>query len=183
MPLSSFSVRLQGQAGGDRRFCYLGDSHVARSAIARGRSSSHALRPVLKKVASLCLAFGLYPAGRFCPTRLNPGDGPSRQTEIPPPVERTLLAWFQEDCAFGIYVLDRIPKIRRWTSNWTRLVLLPCPGIMSFLLLKSSWRIHLFFSISNLEWGMDFDSTLLLVILVRVLASCFGFSFLPASLR
>ena len=71
--------------GGDVRFCYFGDSHVARSVIARGRSSSHALRPTLFKIAALCVAFGLYPAGRFVPTRLNPADAPSRGGSIDPP--------------------------------------------------------------------------------------------------
>ena len=45
--------------GGDVRFVYLGDSHVARSVIARGRSSAHALRPVLMKIVALCVGFGL----------------------------------------------------------------------------------------------------------------------------
>ena len=54
--------------GGDARFVYLGDSHVARSSLARGRTSSLAMRPLLKQASSLCIAYGLYPAGRFAPT-------------------------------------------------------------------------------------------------------------------
>ena len=45
--------------GGDVRFVYLGGSHVARSVIARGRSSAHALHPVLMKIVALCVGFGL----------------------------------------------------------------------------------------------------------------------------
>ena len=65
------------EAGGDQRFVYFGDSHVARSAISRGRTSSHALKAVLKRFASICIAYGLYPAGRFTTWRINPRPCPS----------------------------------------------------------------------------------------------------------
>ena len=65
------------EAGGDQRFVYFGDSHVARSAISRGRTSSHALKAVLKRFASICIASGLYPAGRFTTWRINPRPCPS----------------------------------------------------------------------------------------------------------
>ena len=47
--------------GGDCRLTYFIDSHVAKSALCRGRSASSALRPLLKRACSWCLAFGLYP--------------------------------------------------------------------------------------------------------------------------
>ena len=78
--------------GGDARFVYLGDSHVARSSLARGRTSSHALRPLLKQASSLCIGYGLYPAGRFAPTRWNPADHPTRGKPIPDPVPSSLLS-------------------------------------------------------------------------------------------
>ena len=58
--------------GGDARFTYLGDSHVSRSSLARGRTSSHAMRPLLRQASSLCLAYGLYPAGRYAPNQMEP---------------------------------------------------------------------------------------------------------------
>ena len=76
--------------GGDSRFVYFGDSHVSRRALARGRTSSLALRPMLKRAAVLCLGFGLYPAGRFAPTRLNPADAPSRDGEIEEAVQHMI---------------------------------------------------------------------------------------------
>ena len=64
--------------GGDVKLPFLCDSHVARSAIAKGRSPSGALRILLKQISSTCVAYGLYPAGVFAPTRFNPADYPSR---------------------------------------------------------------------------------------------------------
>ncbi len=55
--------------GGDVSFVFFGDSHVSRSALARGRTSSLALRPLLKQASSLSIAYGLYAAGRYSPTR------------------------------------------------------------------------------------------------------------------
>ena len=49
--------RMIARQGGDRRFVYLCDSHVSRSIVAKGRSSSAALRRALKTVASLLLDF------------------------------------------------------------------------------------------------------------------------------
>ena len=48
--------------GGDARFVYLGDSRVSRSSLARGRTSSSAMRPLLRQASSLCIGYGLYPA-------------------------------------------------------------------------------------------------------------------------
>ena len=62
-------MRRIAEEGGDKRILYLADSHVARSVVARGRSSAAALRMPLRKLCAVCLAFGIYPAGRFSPTR------------------------------------------------------------------------------------------------------------------
>ena len=146
--------------GGDLRFVYLGGSHVARSVIARGRSSSHALCPVLMKIAALRVGFGLYPAGRFCPTRLNPGDAPSRRADIPPPVQNSLLSLFREGSVQGIYALEEVSKLRRWMANWARLTLLLNPAVALLLLFRTSWRRHPLFHVANHEWILDFDSAL-----------------------
>eukprot|EP00435_Cladocopium_sp_Y103_P010770 s1163_g2.t2 len=143
--------------GGDVRFCYLGDSHVSRSAFARGRSSSHALRPVLLKAGSVCIAFGLYPAGRFVPTRINPGDAPSRKAKIPRPVPNAI---FRESKLSELAVLASLCKLRRWVSNWTRLVLLLSPKLLQILASSECIRKHPPFYANDHEWQMDFDATL-----------------------
>ena len=74
------------RGGGDQRITYFSDSHVAKSSVVRGRTSSDALRPYLRRIGALTVGYGLYPAGRFAPTRYNPGDCPTRDVEIPPPV-------------------------------------------------------------------------------------------------
>jgi hypothetical protein len=58
--------------GGDVRFCYFGDSHVSRSVLASGRSSSHAFRPVLLKVGPVCIAFWTLSCWTVCPYQNQP---------------------------------------------------------------------------------------------------------------
>ena len=48
------------------------DSHVGLSALAKGRSPSYGLRPVLHRAHCVCLAGCLYPAYLFAPTHWNP---------------------------------------------------------------------------------------------------------------
>ena len=76
--------RNRAREGGDQRFVFLCDSNVARSALARGRTSSNAMRPLLRKAAALTIAYGLYPAGRFSPTRMNPADAPLVESQYLP---------------------------------------------------------------------------------------------------
>ena len=66
------------------------DSNVALCSLVRGPSSSDALRPFLKRASTISVAYGLYQAGRFAPTRLNPADHPKRDTKIPPPLASVL---------------------------------------------------------------------------------------------
>ncbi len=143
--------------GGDARFVYLGDSHVARSSLARGRTSSYALRPLLKQASSLSIAYGLYAAGRYAPTRWNPADHPTRDTSIPSPVSRSVVSGLSLAEA---HWLGSLPKTRRWISGWIRLTILLRPSIVGFLADPSSLRRHACFWISPEEWGLDFDSTL-----------------------
>ena len=49
-------LRNVARQGGDKRLVYLVDSHVSRSIVAKGRSSSTALRRMLKTIAAICLA-------------------------------------------------------------------------------------------------------------------------------
>ena len=66
----------------DSRVVVLADSQVAKSAAAKGRSSSLALGYALKRSAGIQLAFGLYFSYGFAPTRLNVADDPTRFVEL-----------------------------------------------------------------------------------------------------
>ena len=127
--------------GGDQKVLYFGDSHVARSSLARGRTSSLALRPILKQASSICLAYGLYPAGRYAPTRWNPADHPTRGTDLQEAVACSILTGL--DIA-ALSWISSLPKLRRWASNWVRLCL------FIFWLSPSSCLIH------RCSSGLDF---------------------------
>ena len=88
------------------------DSHVSISAIIKGRSASHGLRPALRRIGTTLVAGCLYPALHFFPTRSNKADHPTRNSKIPEPVPSTILkekglsevlsftkiSWSQEVC-------------------------------------------------------------------------------------
>ena len=57
---------------------YAGRLSVSRGALSKGRSSSRALQPILKRSCAVQLGYGLFPAWSFAPTRLNVGDDPTR---------------------------------------------------------------------------------------------------------
>ena len=149
-------MRIVAEDGGDRRQPFFVDSHVVRSCLARGRSSADSLKLLLRKVGAVSIAFGIYAAGRFAPTRLNPGDCPTRDLQIPAPTPHSLLGGDSESRAFG---LSLIKGLRRWSANWARLTLLLCPSILDFALC-SYVRKHPLVPISPDEWTLDFDSTL-----------------------
>ena len=104
------------------RLVNLVDSHVALSAIGKGRSPSRGLTPILRRIAAVQLAAGLYPVFPFVPTRLNPGDAPTRDYEVPaplPPAFPALLGSFPLSCRLG-----QLGPFKRWAANWIRLVTL-----------------------------------------------------------
>ena len=138
------------EAGGDQRFVYFGYSHVARSAISRGRTSSHALKAVLKRFASICIAHGLYPAGRFTPTRVNPADALSRGGSIPDPVPLSLSEGISPCKAAA---LAKLSSIRGWVANWIRLTLLLARHVLDFLIIKPELRSHSFLPLGFLCLG------------------------------
>ena len=143
--------------GGDRRFVYLCDSHVARASCSRGRTSSDAMRPILKRIASLSVAYGLYGQGRFSPTRMNPADAPTRSYDIPEPVMKSLvLGRSREEVAWML----KLPRVRRWAANWMRLVLLCLPSLSEFYASKEPYQKFSRFPLSGPETMMDFDSSL-----------------------
>ena len=59
------------------RFVSAVDSSVACGALAKGRSTSFLLQPLLRRSAVLQLCYDLYPVWPFCPTRHNTADDPT----------------------------------------------------------------------------------------------------------
>ena len=151
-------LRKVARNGGDVRVTYLVDSHVSRSIVAKGRSSSAVLRRMLRTLASICLAYGIYPAGRFVPTRLNPADHPSRNSQLLPPLASALD--FDLAPVSTIAALASCAHLRRWISNVSRLVFLLVPEILDFAADPSALRRHPSLIFQNHEWELDFDSTL-----------------------
>lgn len=136
-------LELEAKAGGDVRYASLVDSQVALRSQSKGRSSSLALRHLLKRASSLSVAFGLYQAGRFCPTRLNGADHPTRSTMIPEPTSSITKSLRGEELLW----LARVRNLRRVSSNWLRLSLLLCPSWISFFADPSSMAWTLLFRI------------------------------------
>ena len=144
--------------GGDVRVLYLCDSHVARSCFAKGRSASGSMRKLLQQAAAVCLAFGLYPAGVFAPTRCNPADCPTRDTEFPEPVPHSIVG---SDDPVEMRALASFKGLRRWASSWVRLVILLSPDVLlAHVDFDSSWRKHPFLAVRPGLWHLDFDATL-----------------------
>ena len=138
------------------RVVALVDSNVVRGATAKGRSSSLGLSTILRRFNSLCVAAGLYVHTPFCPTRLNVADDPTRDVMLREPSSGLHLEDLSRDVLFD---LGTTPKLRRWASNWLRLVLRLC-GVDALL-----WsRRDLFRRCLSVPYfpmrPMDFDSTL-----------------------
>ena len=146
----------EAKRGGDVRFCFLVDSHVALRALARGRSSSLALRHLLKRASCLSVAFGLYAAGRFTPTRYNPADCPTRDKELPPKLRLLVEGCSEEELMW----LSGLCQSRRWLSNWLRPALLLQPQWISFFSSRESLRRYGPTFPCNLDFPMEFDKTL-----------------------
>lgn len=138
--------------GGDCRFTYLGDSRVSRSALARGRTSSRALRGQLKQSCRRSV-----PRLWTLPWWLNAGDPPSRFSSIPPPVALSLRHGLSSS---ALTALAMLPPTKRWTSNWLRLVLLLAPSLALLLTCSSECRRHPWFCVKDSEWSLDFDCAL-----------------------
>ena len=102
------------------RFVALLDSQVAKAAAAKGRSTSKALSPGLRRIAAHQLAFGLYPALGFAPTRLNIADDPTRFAELGEPCLHSLHKLLPAQCLRGLGEL----RFSRPQSGWVRLFLL-----------------------------------------------------------
>ena len=63
------------------RFLHLSDSQICLAVLTKGRSSSHKINRILRKIGALCVALNLYPLWAWIASRLNPADEPSRRYE------------------------------------------------------------------------------------------------------
>ena len=147
------------------------DSVVTRCAASKGRSSSLRLSTVLRKLGSICAACGLYFTLPFVPTRLNASDDPTRSVPVRQPCLGLGVEEWEED---QLYRLSQLPRLRRWASNWVRLLLRLLGPEVLLLNDRSLYRVTHYhdapqvgFSDSSNEVSrllrgprMDFDTTL-----------------------
>ena len=116
------------------------DSQVAKSSQAKGRSSSFALQPLLKRSAALQLVGGLYAGLNFAPTKLNIADDPTRGRALREPSLRSLLEVVPIDL---LRILHAMPT-SRVGALWLRLTLFliflpPAEGFSVDLALQPFW--------------------------------------------
>ena len=123
---------------GPRRFCCLVDSNVCRGALGKGRSASLALSSVLRRISACQVTFGLYLTTPFCPTRLNIADDPTRERELRQPVVGCGWKTMSKQELWDIAML---PRLRRWASNWLRLMLLLLGASLKSWSDRSSFRL------------------------------------------
>ena len=102
------------------RFVALLDSRVAKGAHAKGRSTSQALLPTLRKAAAISVGGGLYSALGFAPTRLNTADDPTRDVPIRPPATHLLSDHLLPSQIQAIHST----QLSRSAANWLRLWIL-----------------------------------------------------------
>ena len=129
--LESFSsvaaLSLAASREPDTRVPLVVDSQVARGALSKGRSSSFSLQPGLKRACAVQLAFGLFPAWTFCPTRPNCADDGSRGVETRGVLTLASIVDFLD---FDSLVSLHGTGLKRFAANWIRLVVLAlivCP--------------------------------------------------------
>ena len=102
------------------RVINLVDSHVTKGAASKGRTASHGLGAILRRLNAHLVASSIFLCVPFVPTRLNPSDDPTRDREVRGPLPGLLLEdWTDSE------VLDllSLPPTRRWSSNWIRIIL------------------------------------------------------------
>lgn len=131
------------------------DSNVVRGASSKGRSSSLGLSTVLKRFNAVCVAAALYFSIPFCPTRHNPSDDPTRDTPLRCTLPGLDFLKMDRDSQFD---LCSLPKLRRWTSNWARLILRLSGSQLLHLSRRDLFRRS--FTSNWFSQSKTFDSTL-----------------------
>ena len=125
------------------RVTNLVDSFVCSAASSKGRTSSLGLAPPLRRFCAVSVAAFLFFCTPFVPTRLNASDDPTRDVQIRSPSGVfTFSGWSQSDLGR----LVGLPRLRRWASNWVRLVLSLCGPAPLYLsdrgLFRQSFLAH-----------------------------------------
>lgn len=105
------------------RVVNLVDSNVIRCAASKGRSSSKALNPLLRKFGAAVVAGCIYFTLPFVPTRLNTADDPTRDREVREPSSSVCAEALDVE---DFHALSKIMPLRRWASNWIRLFVAIC---------------------------------------------------------
>eukprot|EP00438_Fugacium_kawagutii_P033672 Skav204069 [mRNA] locus=scaffold3:515457:529911:- [translate_table: standard] len=96
------------------------DSAVAKGALAKGRSSSRCLLPVLRRSAACQLAGNLYPSQSFAPTRLNVADDPTRERQLRQPSQFSILDFLTLEEVRGLHWR----RASKGVAGWIRLCIL-----------------------------------------------------------
>ena len=145
------------------------DSHVAISAIIKGRSPSYGLRPAVRRIGATLVAGCLYPSLHFFPTRLNKADHPTRDTLIPQPAPHSIVKGLN---LLEVLDLSAISNLKRFAANWGRLTLLLLGSRPPWFDSGSSWRFaHYSYEAYPFKWrskvarkvrhdDLDFDASL-----------------------
>ena len=142
------------QACGGGRVSLILDSHVALRVIAKGRSSAKSLLPLLRKIMSLSLAFGIAVSIHVGHTRLNIADDLTRLVSLHSPILANpackLLArmdffalprfpvaagpitGYRVFLDFALYILSALPL---WTCHFTGLA----PSFHPLSFTTTSW--------------------------------------------
>ena len=108
----------------DSRHMFLVDSLVVLGACAKGRSSAPSLNGLLQTVLPYILGSNFYPGFDFTPTRINPGDHPSRHRVVPPP-RKEQPPWLGDLADGDFLAFDRraaIPLQSKTTYHWANIV-------------------------------------------------------------
>ena len=150
-----------------RRFGCFVDSSVCLGALAKGRSASLALQPLLKRACSVCIGADLYPGWIFSPTRLNTADDPTRDVELRKPWTYSVVR------ALGVGALRslKLDGLRRFAANWLRLTLCVLLFQPSDAALSVDWDIGLH-SLGCFRLGAC-------LVCLFGLASCLSYAWVP----
>ena len=147
--------------GRSLRTTSIADSFVVSAAASKGRTSSRGLTPVLRRYNAVCVAAGLYINVPFVPTRLNISDDPTRKAALRGSSgSLDVSTWDLSD----LYDLAELPRLKRWASNWVRLVLSLCgPSALQWSdrsLFRVRFPCTLYPSAANGFRSLEFDSSL-----------------------
>ena len=141
-----------------QRLVVLVDSIVVRGCVSKGRSSSHALTSLLRRIFSLVVAADFYVVLPYTPARHNVADDPTREVPIRPPIASSVIEEWDEDSWMKLSIL---PRLRRPWSNWASLILkLRGPSLLHLRERSLYRRSHNGFWPRSLRRFMEFDQTL-----------------------